>query len=366
MAEAKRSDRKEKPLSPRKLRKRAKDALSMGRWILRRRKKRLDEASAAELRSASDAVAAALKARDRGAIQRHGEALAQLLQGKLKPLRPKEWWLYLKGMLLFGGIAAVLRIVVFELFSIPSGSMLPTLQVGDRVVVNKTSYGLRIPFTYNPPRKGWNGRDPRRGEVVVFLHPEIPDREMVKRVIGLAGDTIKFQGGQVWIRKSAEAEFKPIPRTPKGKVQYCDYEPTDVWSKEENDAFEERHGDATYTTLGQSLSPDQMPNLPDREKHRRFKHAVENTRRHSGSHEVQGTEDTFGPVPPGHVFMLGDNREHSEDSRFWGTVPYDYLEGPVLFDLFSSGGELEKNCEVASGWTFWKNIRWGRFFKPID
>jgi len=347
MAQAKRkaASQPQKPLSPRKLRKRAKDALSIGKWIARKRKKRLDPGTLEELQGANVALAGALKSRDLGAIREHGERLAELLEGKLKPLKPKEWWLYLKGMLIFGGIAAILRIVVFELFSIPSGSMLPTLQVGDRVVVNKASFGLRVPFTYHPPRKGWRGRDPRHGEVIVFLHPDVPEREMVKRAIAVAGDEIRFREGRVWLRRRGEKDFVPIPRTPKGQHAYCNYE-LDAWSREEVPSFEERHGDATYTTLGMSEAP------PDG-----FRQALLHTRRHASA-PVQATADTFGPIPDDNVFMLGDNRQQSEDSRFWGTVPYDYLEGPVLFDLFSYGGKLEKNCDTG--------VRWNRFFRPID
>ena len=102
MAEAQRKP--EKKLSPRKLRKRAKDALSIGRWIAKRRKKKVDPALLQDLKVLNETVASALRAKDADAIRHHGERLAELIQGKLKPHKPSEAWQYIKGMLIFGGI----------------------------------------------------------------------------------------------------------------------------------------------------------------------------------------------------------------------------------------------------------------------
>ena len=179
---------------------------------------------------------------------------------------------------------------------------------------------------------------------------------MVKRVIAIGGDTVRFREGRVWLKKKGEADFTPIAREAKGKHQYCDYDPQgDQWGQEEADSFEERHGDATYITLGRS---EPGPSS--------FRDALAHTLKRT-SEKVTATEDSFGPIPEGHAFMVGDNREHSEDSRYWGTVPYPYMKGPALFDLFSWGGEVKKDeCKVSSAWLFWNNLRWHRLFKGID
>jgi signal peptidase I len=335
-------------LSPRKQRKRVKEALVVARWIARRRKKKMDEAVAQELQSAIAAATSALKSRDAESIRREEEKLGGLLQGKLKPLRPNEIWLNVKWMLVFAGIALVFRLVFFELFSIPSGSMLPTLQVGDRVVVSKFAYGLRVPLTFEPPKKVWSGRDVRRGEVVVFMHPHEPARDMVKRVIAVGGDTVRFRDGRIWIQRKGDPDFWPIPRTSKGPLVQCDRnEHSESWTVLKQPAFEERHGDATYISLGASEPPGDG-----------FREALAKTRKHTDA-PIQATSDTFGPIPDGHAFMVGDNREFSQDSRFWGTVPYVFLKGPALFDLFSYGAFAEAECKDSG-------VRWRRTFKPID
>jgi signal peptidase I len=163
---------------------------------------------------------------------------------------------FLKQLGLILGLMLILRVCVIEPFKIPSASMVPTLQIGDYILVLKFRYGLRLPFVADSPVM-WS--EPTRGDVVVFTRPDDPNTpseddseiNIIKRVIGLAGDTIKVEGPQVYING--------VPLE----------EPYARWA------------------------------------------------------EGGGLEGNFGPVqiPPGHILLLGDNRDHSKDSRFW-TNPF--------------------------------------------
>jgi signal peptidase I len=154
------------------------------------------------------------------------------------------------------GLALVLRVCIIEPFKIPSGSMIPTLEIGDYILVLKFWYGLRLPFVANSATV-WN--TPKRGDVVVFTRPDDPNTPLeddsainiIKRVIGLPGDSVEVKGAQVLING------KPLD------------EPYARWQEGGN------------------------------------------------------IEGNFGPktVPAGHVLLLGDNRDHSKDSRFW-TAPF--------------------------------------------
>jgi signal peptidase I len=330
------------------VRRRAKQTLSLGRWIAKRRAKKLDPGTREELAARIDSLAAALRSKDAEGIWRDGARLAELLDGKLKPLRPSELWSTLRLMAGYTAFLLFVGIVFIQHFEIPSGSMLPTLEVGDRVFVSKFAYGLRVPLTYTPPRKLWRGREVRRGEVVVFLHPNEPERIMVKRAIAVSGDEVRFRGRQIWLRRRGERDFAPIPRIARGELRVCDKnERLQRWRVLQEPAFEEHLGDATYLTLGASEPPEDG-----------FRDALAGVRRHTDA-PVRATDDTFGPIPEGHTFMVVDNRERSLDSRYWGTVPYDYLMGPGLFVFFSWGASPDVECSETG-------MRFGRTFRRVD
>ena len=175
-------------------------------------------------------------------------------------------------------IVFVLRSFVFEPFQIPSTSMVPTLEVGDFIVVNKFSYGVRLPIVGT---KVISVSDPERGDVVVFVPPHDP-RYFIKRVVGLPGDKIRIKDNQVWVNDVAlEQQF--------------------------------------IAKVGQAGSSD--VNLSD-EILGEVRHQIH-------------TWDPAGPlgrdkeffVPDEHYFMMGDNRDNSLDSRAWGTVPDANLVG---------------------------------------
>jgi len=177
-------------------------------------------------------------------------------------------------------LALFIRTFVVQAFKIPSGSMEPTLLVGDHILVNKFIYGIKIPYlrkTIVPISK------PKRNDVIVFIYPVDQSKDFIKRVIGLPGDTVEIIGKEIFIN---------------GK------------------RFDDPYG---HYTEGQGPTSRSAP------------------------------RGRIGPlkVPEGHLFVMGDNRDHSYDSRFWGFVPLSSVKGEAFIIYWS--------------WPHWK-----RFLKLID
>jgi signal peptidase I len=197
-------------------------------------------------------------------------------------------------------IATVTRVALAETYHIPSGSMEPTLLVGDRLLVNKLRYGPHIPFTrVNLP--GYAA--PRRGDVAVFVSPPqdpsiriAPDEVtpmLVKRIVGVAGDTLAMRSGQLYVNGIAERSPVAVSAAPPGLVS------------ESLPIFDWQHRIATTTRMGRAPA-------------------------HPTMHE-------WGPlvVPADSYFMMGDNRDDSVDSRFYGPVPRRNLRGRPMFVYYS-------------------------------
>jgi len=173
----------------------------------------------------------------------------------------------------------VLRSFLYEPFQIPSSSMVPTLQVGDYILVNKFNYGLRLPVTRT---KIWNVSSPERGDVMVFYPPPANETYYIKRVIGVPGDRIQYRNTQLTVNG------KPVPRE---------------WLAE----------------------------IPGS---RRLQIGIERPREDK-SHLIQidlsrPVRDFSVVVRPGHYFMMGDNRDNSSDSRVWGQVPERDIVGQAV------------------------------------
>ena len=223
-------------------------------------------------------------------------------------------------------LAMVIRTVLFQPFTIPSGSMMPTLLVGDYIFVNKFAYGYSkysLPFSPNLFSGRIFGSQPARGDVVVFRFPPNPDIDYIKRVIGLPGDRVQMIAGVLHVNGEA------VPKEPDGTFT-SDYK---MDPGEDVPVFRETlDTGVAYDTL------DQSPNSRG-----------DNTREFI--------------VPEGHYFMMGDNRDNSADSRVRvGFVPADNLEGKALFRFFSVDGS-------ARWWEVWKwpfAIRYSRIFTLID
>ncbi len=197
-------------------------------------------------------------------------------------------------------VVFVVRSFLYEPFKIPSGSMIPTLLVGDFILVNKFTYGIRLPVTNEvviPVSK------PQRGDVVVFKYPEDPSTDYVKRLIGLPGDTVMYEGKRLTINGI------PVPTTPDGSFGYVE----DGLNYANFEQWKEKMGSAEHHVINLGEQPpvflDEVHHFPDR----------------SDCHYDDGGFTC--KVPEGHYFMMGDNRDRSSDSRYWGFVPEKNLVG---------------------------------------
>jgi signal peptidase I len=195
---------------------------------------------------------------------------------------------YLEPIVIAILIALFIRTFVVQAFKIPSGSMEPTLLVGDYILVNKFIYGIRIPFT---DTKLFQFRNPQRGNVIVFIFPLDPSKDFIKRVIGTEGEKVEIIHNKIYINER-------LINDPWGHL--------------------EKWGSAQY--------------LP----------AIEN----------------FGPVvvPKDSLFVMGDNRNNSEDSRFWGFLHVNAVKGKAFILYFSWDRSAENLLD---------NIRWSRIGKLI-
>jgi signal peptidase I len=259
--------------------------------------------------------------------------------------RKESWWETLRFLLLLFLAALVLRTFIVAPFSIPSGSMLPRLYIGDYLFVSKWSYGYsRYSFPFG--LVGFQGRFfaglPERGDVVVFRYPGMRNEDLVKRVIGLPGDTIEVREGVVILngralprQRIADFTFPVSPNSP------CR---------------------APGNTAGRTMMGEQGGTLCVMP---RFRESLPDGRSYDVLDQLtDGDADNFGPVtvPPGHVFVMGDNRDDSSDSRFptavggVGMLPVDNLLGRVLVSFWSTGG----SSEWIKPWTWFTAARWSR------
>jgi signal peptidase I len=280
----------------RRLRRDAYVILKEARRVARRYSHRLSAAQAKTLAARTDELGRAL--RSRAEVAPAMESLLQLLEGDLSFTRKSTARQYVESI---GGVvfvALLLRSFVVEAYQIPSGSMIPTLQVGDHIWVNKLIYGLRIPFT--DIKFGTQYRPPRRGEIVVFTHPRTPEMDLIKRVIAVGGDEVEMRDNVVYVNGI------PSARTHSGQTHYFDFEEgPQQWVERDADAWQEQMGPAQFTTFH-----DSVIGLRDFPKMQ---------------------------IPKGTLFFMGDNRDYSNDSRYWGVVPLNLVRGKAMVVWWSYG-----------------------------
>lgn len=203
-------------------------------------------------------------------------------------------------------IVFVLRSFLFEPFKIPSGSMIPTLLVGDFILVNKFTYGIRLPVIN---KKIIDIGSPQRGDVMVFRYPEDPSLDYIKRVVGLPGDTVAYQNKRLTING------QPVEAT-----RMADYlHPERLYYSEQ---FLARMGAVEHRYLNDGDAPAFIPDAT------RFPY------RENCTYNAAGV---ICKVPAGHYFLMGDNRDNSRDSRVWGFVPDENIVGKAFFVWLNFG-----------------------------
>ena len=234
----------------------------------------------------------------------------QLAEAKQKVLA-QPWWLdWTAG--LFPVILAVfvLRSFLFEPFKIPSGSMIPTLLVGDLILVNKYTYGLRLPV-FNT--KLTQGTPPKRGDVMVFRYPPKPSLDYIKRVVGVPGDEVAY------LNKRLTINGVLVP-----KQQLPDFFDRDAMRYFKQ--FQEKLGDTTHRVLNDDERPAFVAGVEDFPFKQNCRYSV---------------EGVVCKVPEGMYFMMGDNRDNSLDSRYWGFVPDQNIVGRA-FLIWMNFGDLKR------------------------
>ena len=233
----------------------------------------------------------------------------------------QPWWLdWTAGLFPVIAVVFVLRSFLFEPFKIPSGSMIPTLWVGDLILVNKFHYGVRLPVLN---LKVTEGNPVQRGDVMVFRYPPKPSLDYIKRVVGVPGDEVAYLNKQLTINgqpvyKDARADFFE-----EDSMRYIKQfeEKLPIGSK-----ASEMAGLRTHNLLNDADRPAFVPGADDFV----FKENCQYT-----------VEGVTCKVPQGHYFMMGDNRDNSLDSRYWGFVPDKNIVGKAFF-VWMNFGNLKR------------------------
>jgi len=204
-------------------------------------------------------------------------------------------------------IVFVMRSFLVEPFRIPSGSMMPTLLVGDFILVNKFTYGVRLPVAGS---KILDLGEPERGDVVVFRYPKDPSLDYIKRVVGLPGDRVGY------FNKTIYVNGKPVAQEEIGR----------------------------YVGIGSGLASTGSSQLTEQLGETEHQILIDTDQRAREGEVI---------VPDGEYFVMGDNRDNSNDSRFWGTVPEDHLVGKAFM--------IWMNWDSSAG-----GVTWGRIGSSID
>lgn len=212
---------------------------------------------------------------------------------QLSKCEPEPWYLdYARSFFPVLLLVFLLRGFIAEPFRIPSGSMLPTLEIGDFILVNKFTYGLRLPILHT---KILAINEPDRGDVIVFRYPPQPSQNYIKRLVGLPGDLISYKNKTLYVNG-----------------ERLTTSPLDKYLATGETVALEQYGQILPTQHDDAVSAVQFSTLIN-------------------PHDNRATRKDSWKVPEGHYFMMGDNRDNSADSRSWGYVPEENIVGKAFF-----------------------------------
>ena len=227
-------------------------------------------------------------------------------------------------------IVLVVRSFLIEPFNIPSSSMVPTLYTGDFIAVNKYAYGIRLPLVNT---KVLDLGAPQHGDVVVFRYPENPKIYYIKRVIGVGGDTVSFNNGQLSVNGKAiittPANFTPDPKMtaqlyPPGKTETGDL----VTAEQAAQLGNQEEQTARYVQESPSSNHQHLVRYLGDKNWFQYASFLQQASPQLMASQGQQWQLT---VPKGHYFVMGDNRDRSADGRFWGFVPDENLAGKAVY-----------------------------------
>ncbi|MBB5392827.1 MULTISPECIES: signal peptidase I [unclassified Herbaspirillum] len=243
-------------------------------------------------------------------IKREGNVASGRADLQAKLLKQPAWIEYSGSFFPVIALVFCLRSFLYEPFKIPSSSMVPTLLVGDLILVNKYTYGIRLPIIN---KKIIEINDPQRGDVMVFKYPKDTTVDYIKRVVGVPGDKIVYKNKRLTVN-GEEISYKPLP-------DYLDEENLTYYKQ-----WQENLTGVEHKILTDERAPNFVPN-PDAFPHHEL-----------CTYNAEGFACT---VPQGEYFMMGDNRDNSLDSRYWGFVPDRNIVGKAFF-VWMNLGDLKR------------------------
>jgi len=333
------AEKAEPELKPRQVVKRAGELVREAETLVKKKGKRVTEGAKAEVVGLAQATRALTPSRknpielDPRSLYQSVIALDQGLQQHFGQWRKSQLREFVEAILWALGLAAIIKFFILEAFSIPSSSMYPTLHIGDHLFINKFEFGLYWPFS---PKRAIEWGQPDRGDIIVFVYrypgDPLDGEDFIKRVIGLPGDHIRLEKDHIILNgKPIQTEVveetqcgmygRDWDETPQG---YC---PCII----QRETIEDETWQTQHLLPGCGRREDWSGDWPQERRPLTVGKYYGDKARNPNWPEVV--------VPEGHVFVMGDNRDASEDGRFWGFVPFERIKGKafIVFWPFSRG-----------------------------